>query len=431
MTAFQYAIGRTVAMLALASGATAAGGQSLASRVAAAGAGEVRMTFATRAGVCGDGRNVVAVADVFTMYPSIESHGGWSRANCAPGVARVALHVGTAGIETIRTHVGGSWEALTRHVTDLGAVSATSAAAYFLDVADRSEGRVTRNALLAAVIADSADVTPRLLSIAQRVAAPAETRRQAINWLGAFGDAAIVPALAALARSGDDEKRSVGEAALVALSQVADGAGIPALIELARTAASTTFRGKAVFWLGQSGDARGRREVRMIAGDDTAASEVRAKAVFALGQGDATTADDFHFLRDLFARVDNAAIRDQILMSMSEGNAADAAQWLLSVARDEQAPVESRRKAIFWAGQGSVTSTADIARAYDEIASESVKEHAIFVLSQRDDKAATDKLLAIVHGRDSAELRKKALFWLGQRDDNAATRAISDLVTRP
>lgn len=431
MTRFYQAVTAIAATLAFALGATAAGGQSLASRVAAAGQGEVRMTFATRASVCGDGRNVVAVGDVFTMYPSIESHGRWSHANCVAGAARVALQVAGAAIETVRTHVGGAWEAAIGRVTDLGVVSAASAAEYFLDVAEKSAGRVTRNAMLAAVIADSADIAPRLLSIAQRLTAPAETRRQSINWLGVFGDASIVPSLAALARSTDDEKRSVGEAALLALSQVADGAGIPALIELARTGASTRLRGKAVFWLGQSGDTRGRREVRAIAGDDTVASEVRAKAVFALGQGDATTADDFHFLRDLFARVDNAAIRNQILMAISQGDAADAGRWLLSVARDENTPVESRKKAIFWAGQSSATSTADVGRAYDAIVNESVKEHTIFVLSQRDDKAATDKLLAIVHGRDSAELRKKALFWLGQRDDTAATRAISDLVTRP
>ncbi len=368
MTRFQQAVTVTAATLALALGASAVGGQSLASRVTAAGQGEVRMTFATRANVCGDGRNVVAVGDVFTMYPSMESHGRWSRANCVAGAARVALQVGAAAIETIRTHVGGTWDAPAGRVTDLGAVSAASAATYFLDVAEKSEGRVTRNAMLAAVIADSADVAPRLLSIAQRLTAATETRRQSINWLGVFGDASIVPALRALARSGDDEKRTVGEAALVALSQVADGAGIPALIELARTGPSTSLRGTAVFWLGQSGDVRGRREVRAIAGDDTVASEVRAKAVFALGQGDATTGADFHFLRDLFAHVDNAALRDQILMSISQGDAAEGGQWLLSVVRDENAPVEAR---------------------------------------------------------------KKALFWLGQRDDTAATRAISDLVTRP
>jgi HEAT repeat protein len=316
-------------------------------------------------------------------------------------------------------------------VNDLGRVPAAAAATYFLDLAESLDGRQARNTLLPAVIADSADVDPRLLTLAQRTTAPAETRRRAVNWLGLLGDASLVQPLTALARTGDDEKKSVAEAALFALSRLPDGVGIPSLIDLAHNAPSTRLRGKAVFWLGQSDDTRGRREVRAIAGDVNVSDEVREKAVFALGQGDAATADDFRFLRDLFGRVNSAGIRDQILMAMSQSEDSEGRKWLLAVARDENQPVEARKKAIFWAGQGDYTSTADIASAYDAITNETVKEHTIFVLSQRDDKAATDKLMAIVNGHDDPSLKKKALFWLGQKDDPAVTKAISDLVTRP
>jgi hypothetical protein len=186
-----------------------------------------------------------------------------------------------------------------------------------------------------------------------------------------------------------------------------------------------------VFWLGQSGDPRGRREVRSIAGDANVPTEVREKAVFALGQSDEATADDFKFLRDLFGRVDSPKIRDQILMAMAEGEDDAGRKWLLTIARDENQPVEARKKAIFWAGQADNTPTADIASVYDAVRNETVKEHTIFVLSQRDDKAATAKLMAIVHGNDDPDLKKKALFWLGQKDDPEVTKAISDLITRP
>jgi HEAT repeat protein len=115
---------------------------------------------------------------------------------------------------------------------------------------------------------------------------------------------------------------------------------------------------------------------------------------------------------------------------MSQSGDAESRQWLLSVARDEKMPVESRKKAIFWAGQGDVP-TADIASTYDVVSNREVKEHTIFVLSQREDKASTDKLMAIVRSSDDPELRKKALFWLGQKDDPAVTKAISDLVMKP
>lgn len=423
--------GACAGLAALALGTSAAGAQSIANRVAAAGQGEIRMTYATRADACGDGGKMVGLGSAFTMYPSMESWGRWSSTSCRPGPARVSLQVGPSGIETIRTMVGGSWTAATGRVTDLGVVSASAAATYFLDLAEKLDGRMARNTMLPAAIADSIDIAPRLLAIGQRTSAPNETRRRALNWLGELGDASMVQPLTALAKVPDDEKKSVGEAALFALSQLPDGVGIPSLIDIGRNGPSLRLREKAVFWLGQSDDTRGRREVRAIAGDANAPTGVREKAVFALGNGDATTPDDLRFLRELFNRVDSDKIHNQILMANAQGDDPEGRKWLLSIARDESKPVEARKKAIFWAGQGDNTPTADIANFYDTITNEDVKEHTIFVLSQRDDKASTDKLMAIVNGHDDPDLKKKALFWLGQKNDPAITKAITDLVTRP
>ena len=416
--------------VALTLGASAAGAQSLAQRVAAAGAGEVRMTYATRAGVCGDGGKTVAIGDMFTMYPSMESYGRWTSARCKPGAARVSVQQSASGVESVRTRVGGSWESGTGHIVDLGIVSAPEAATFFLDLADRVEGNLARNTLLAAAIADSADINSRLLALAQRSSAPTETRRRAVSWLGELGDASFAKPLAALARTDSGEKKGVADAAVFALSRLPDGAGTPALIDIAHNGSSEKLREKAVFWLGQSDDARGRREVRAIAADASAPADLRARAVFSLGESDAATAEDYRFLRDLFGKVTSEKIRDQILMAMSQSDDSASRAWLLSVARDEDAPVEARKKAIFWAGQGDIP-TAEIASVYDAVQNRTVKEHTIFVLSQRDDQAATDKLMAIATGNGDTSLRKKALFWLGQKDDPAVTKAISDLVTRP
>jgi len=428
MSRFMQGAVRVAAAVTL--GAAAAGGQSIAARVAAAGQGEVRMTFATRADVCGDGGSTLGVGDSFMMNSTSEFQGHWSSTSCRHGPARVAIEVGPSGVTNVRTHIGGKWTDNGGRVTDLGVVSAPAAASFFLDLADKSDAAGARNVLMPAIVADSTEIAPRLLAIGQRTSASTEMRRTAIKWAGIVGDSSMVAPLAALARSGDDGKKGVGEAAVFALSQLRGNAGVPALIDIARNGTSTRLRSQAVFWLGQSNDDRGRREVRAIASDAGTPSDVREKAVFALGHSDATTAEDLRFLRDLFGRVDNERIRDQILMAMAQSDDSDARKWVMSIARDENASVEARKKAIFWAGQGD-TPTADIAAFYDAISNETVKEHTIFVLSQRDDKAATDKLLAIVHSNGDPELRKKALFWLGQKDDPAVTKAITDLVVRP
>lgn len=415
---------------ALALGAATAGAQSLAQRIAAAGQGEVRMTYSTRADVCGDGGSTIGVADAFMMSSSMESYGRWTSTHCRPGAARVAVEVGADGVASVQPHVGGSWQGAEGRVVDLGVVSAPEAASYFLDIAEKLDGRAARNTLLAAVIADSADMSARLLAIGERTSNASETRRRAVHWLGVFGNASMVKPLTELAKTGGEEKKSIADAALFALSRLPDGAGLPSLIELARSASSTRSRAQAVFWLGQSDDKRARSEVRAIAGDANAPTEVRERAVFSLGHSEAATAEDFRFLRELFARADSRRMQDQILMAMSQSGDKEGRQWLLSVARDENAPVESRKKAIFWAGQGGVP-TADIAGIYDAVSNRTVREHTIFVLSQRDDKAATEKLMSIVNGNGDPELRKKALFWLGQKDDPAVTKAISDLVMKP
>ncbi|NUO65498.1 MAG: HEAT repeat domain-containing protein [Gemmatimonadaceae bacterium] len=417
-----------IAVAALAAAAPRAEAQSLASRVATASGREVRMSYAVRSGVCGDRHDGVSVDGVFFLNNTTETYGRWNTTACETGPARVAVRVGANGADFIQVRVGGSWNAGGASVTDLGTVSAPEAARYFLDLAERTTGRAGRRVLLAATIADSIDVTPRLVQIAQRSSASSDVRHHALMWVGMLGDTSYVQPLLAMARAGDEG--DLGGAAAFALSRLRDGAGVPALIDLARTASNDEVRERAVFWLGQLDDKRGREEVRAIAADTRAPEGVRAKAVFALGHSDAAAPEDFRFLRDLFDKAGSEDIQNQILMAMSQSDDQANQKWLLTVARDERAPVETRKKAIFWAGQSDAASTADIAAVYDGVKDEEVKEHVIFVLSQRDDKAATDKLLSIVRGNDDGELRKKALFWLAQKHDPAITRMIADIITK-
>jgi HEAT repeat protein len=402
--------------------------QSLASRVAAAGDGEVRLAFATRAGVCGDGRDVVALNRTLYVYPSMESHGTWSGVQCAHGRARVAITTSGGQIERVRTHIGGVWPAGSGKITDLGDVSAKDVAPYFFALAEKLDGRSARNALLPAVVADSVDALPSLLRIAQNASIARETRKRAIHWLGDLGDASMVKPLEQFVSADDDD--GLAESALFALSELPEGVGIPSLITFARSPRSTKLRGKAVFWLGQTDDKRAQTEVRAIAQDNSVPDGVREKAIFVIGQHDDASDADVAFLKSLFPKLESTKLRDQVLFSVSQTDNASGRQWLMSVARDESVPVEVRKKAIFWAGQGG-TPVKELASLYDALQAETLKEHMIFVLSQRDERAATDKLLSIVRSDSDSRMRKKALFWLAQKDDPEITKVISNLVSQP
>ena len=80
-------------------------------------------------------------------------------------------------------------------------------------------------------------------------------RASALFWLGQeAADAATVGIASVAADEREDQK--VRDAAVFALSQRPGDQGVPALIELARTAREAETRRSAMFWLAQSGDDR-------------------------------------------------------------------------------------------------------------------------------------------------------------------------------
>ncbi|MDP2480291.1 MAG: HEAT repeat domain-containing protein [Candidatus Palauibacterales bacterium] len=208
--------------------------QSLNARVAAVQDGRVRMSFAARPGVCGNGRNI-------SVH---RSNRDWE-SDCAHGPVRVVLTRRDGKVVEVDTYVGGHWRAAS-DARDLGTVSAPDAANYLVSL--RMKG-----AVFPATLADSVTIWPRLLDVARDASVRSSVRRDAVFWLGQAAGEAATKDLVALADSSD---RDVQEAAVFALSQLHDGAGVPDLIEIARTHPDPEVRRKAMFWLGQSHDPR-------------------------------------------------------------------------------------------------------------------------------------------------------------------------------
>lgn len=414
------------------------GAQPLARRIAAAGDGEVRLSYATRAGVCGDGDEVVGLRGTLHVGTDIRMRGdGSPDLRCVPGSARVAVRVRRGTVEGVQLRVGGAWTRRDGASADLGTVPAAEAAAYFLALAERAAvaeraaaaggGRagksdVAAGAMFAAVVADSADPRPDLLRLARDASLGGAVRRNAVEWLGEIGDASLVPVLTALVR-GDAAGERVGSAAVYALGRLPDAAGVPTLTALVRTAPSERLQKDAVFWLGQQASRQAREVVRAAVLDATLPEAVRAQAVFALGNGAAATADDVAFLQRLFAETRSGALREQVLMAVAQRGGAGGARWALGRARDVALPRAVREHAFFWAGQGAVPS-AELVAAYDALDDRELQAHALFVLSQREDRLARDKLAAVARGDADRALREKALFWLTQQKDPRAERLI-------
>ncbi len=422
-------------MVAAASLEAAAQG-TIASRVAQAPNGVVRLQFDGRPGVCGNGRDVVAYRNAM-FARNFQSYGGWHDTKCVAGPLRVTLAVSDGRATAVTTQVGGTWpEAGSSRVTDLGTVSPTDASSYFFSLVPGLEAESGKDRLLLpAVLADDAPVIQPLLGLARNESRALNTRRQAIQWLGLLGDASIVAPLVAFARadanedgSGKAGKKSLASSALSALSQLDGGAGVPSLIDLARTG-STAVRRDAVFWLGQCDDPRARTTLHAIIENRSEDDKVRAHAIFSLSHGGDVPASEYAWLRSSYSRLDADNIKEAVLQGMTE-DGATGGRWLLERARDENESTKLRKTALFWAGQGDAAPTSEIVKVYREADVPAVREHAIFVLSQRKDDTATDALIRIAREDGDRKMRSKALFWLAQMNDPKVTKLITDMVLK-
>ena len=157
-------------------------------------------------------------------------------------------------------------------------------------------------------------------------------------------------------------------------------------------------------------------------------SDLRQKAIFWIGQGD--DPDRVGFLKTLFTQLRDTESRDKILFSMSQVEGRESQRWLLGVAGDVNENIELRKKALFWAGQSDIPG-AELFTLYEKMPSREMKEQLIFVYSQRDERAAVDKLFEIARTEPDMELRKKAIFWLGQSDDPRAAGFLERLIQPP
>ena len=339
--------------------------QSIEQRVAAVRDGTVRLTFASRPGVCGDGRETVRSGEMIVVFPSMYGHGRSEMSPCFTGPVRVAI--GRADGETIsvRTHVGGRWAAGDRDdaVTDLGVVSAPDAARYLLREATRARGRNTDYALGAAALADSVQLWSDLARIARDDAVRDDTRHRAVFWIGTYDDPAA------------------------------------------------------------------NRALRELAADTDLDDDVRGNAIIALARDDISD-EDVAWLRRLYPSA-SAKLRDNIFLAVSRSDSPRAAAWLADVATNAGESEHTRQQAMFWLGQGNAP-TSTLLELYDRLttAPAALRSHYTFVLSQRRDREALDKLMDVAQHDASRDVRHQALFWLGQSKDPRAIDFIRRLVTR-
>jgi len=282
-------------------------------------------------------------------------------------------------------------------------------------------------ALNALMQMDDARARPILRRVlARRDAGSVCLRRKAVFLIAQEDAEGTEDILLETARTDPDQE--VREQAVFWLSQVGTERAVGALDSILRTSKDPALQEKAVFALSQHDSPRAIQALRTYAERPELSENLREKAIFWIGQRGGK--ENEAFLRSLYGRLKETELRNKVLFSISQAGGAENLRWLLGVARDQTQPMQLRKQALFWAGQGDVP-IADLASLYSSITDREMREQVIFVYSQRDDSAAADRLLEIARRDPDTELRKKALFWLGQSSDPRAAKALQEIIEQP
>jgi HEAT repeat protein len=427
-------IGHLIAAAALVAVAgPSARAQSLAGRVDAAPDGRVQFNFAARPGICGNGRTYIQTGP--NNYTGI-FYGNTSeylRAEpCVAGPVRVVIDRADKMPLSIQAYVGPADTSL-RGITDLGHVRAQDAADYLLSLATKVDGRAGREAIFPAILADSANTSQALVTIARNASLPRETRRSALSYMGRSTDglqtipSSVTDPILAIARD-ETDNQSVRQQALSVLGRLDHGAGIPPLVQLSQQTQSNWLAKEAMQTLARSGDPRARQYLRSAVRRTDLPDEVLTVALRALGQ-DYATAQDAALLRELYPTLKTDRTRESVFSALAEMGGSENTKWLVTLAQDGNEPLPMRRRAIEAASRAGAPIT-DLVKLYDSTTDPNMKETLISLYIRNGEKPAIDKLLSIVKGEESLSVRRRAISQLSRSEDPRIKQALQDIVTR-
>jgi HEAT repeat protein len=387
--------------------------------------GESR-TLATRIrGILAQSGDAASAADIArsaaeaATAPGAAASASASTSASASGSAGVRVRGGGGGRAGAGTSAGG-------RVRGGGGGPATAQASSSGCKSEDDDERVEAlNALLQMRSEQALPLLKRVL--ARRDACSEVLRRKAVFLVSQKGSSEAADVLIDAAKN--DPDREVREQAVFWLGQVDSEKSVGLLEQILKTSNDEDLQDKALFALTQPRDGRGQRILRDYASREDASGHLREQAIFWIGQH--RSDENAQFLKALFGRTKDEDIQRKILFSTSQMRGFGNDQWLLDQAVNAKNSIEVRKQALFWAGQTGGVDVAKLGALYDKGGDHEFKDQVIFVLSQKRDAAAVDKLIDIAKTEKDRELRKQAVFWLGQSRDPRATRFLQELIEKP
>jgi len=395
--------------------------------------GTAALRYAARADVCGNETSLrVGRADGFGSSSWIYSRTeGWGGGECRSGPIVALITRAEGQVTSIRLAVGAP--DLPSGTRDLGRVSGREAAAAFLDLASRQDGRVGREAILAAALADSAAIATDLIRLARSNEHSRGLRESAVSWLGrelaradAEAPATLVQDVIAFAKD-RGLPQSVRSRAVSAL-RYTGADGTPLLVDLA-TGNETVVAKAAVSALAQNGAPSAREAIRRLARDRDRPTALRVAAIQALGNRDALPSD-LEVLKSIWPTLGPDQEHSAVLNAIAAAGGRSNADWLLDVAGNSSEKSSHRARAVR-AAERAGASTTELIRLYDAETDRTVKNAILEALGRIADREAMEKLESVASNDTDPNVRKSALRRLAQVGGDDARDAIESVLERP
>ncbi|MEO8620578.1 MAG: HEAT repeat domain-containing protein [bacterium] len=252
-----------------------------------------------------------------------------------------------------------------------------------------------------------------------------------------------------------DPSPEVRREAVQWLSSVNTERAAKALDSILFNAVDADTRDRALSALSQHKSPSARASLRRFAEQTRIPTELRVRAVYYLSQARRTgSIDESEFLKALFSKTASPELREAIIQGIANQRTADRTPWLLGIARDKNLEIETRKRALYYAGQTPCCSSMgqtpradvegkgatvpmyglelkELLPMYEEFnGQQEMQEQMLYVYAQRRETEVTDKLLQIAKSEKNPELRKKTISWLSQRKDPRVKQFLLDLINQ-
>jgi HEAT repeat protein len=183
----------------------------------------------------------------------------------------------------------------------------------------------------------------------------------------------------------------------------------------------------AISALGRSDNPRAKQSLRAIVERNDLSENLRIAALSSIDSEHSP--DNGAYIRAAYPRLETPRLKVAALRAASRVGGNENDQWLLTVVRNPNEPVEVRAMALRYAGRSTIP-IADLTRMYDVAGDRPLRQQLIALYSERPEPEATDKLLDIAKTGTDPDLRRYAISALARKNDPRTKKLLVEIIDK-